>query len=123
MYKCRLIIKILNKLIIVLSVIKREKEEDRVGGNEEVGWRVGEKKVGGEEQRGWGQEERMIVTSNTNWHNLYPSLRHNMLFTCVFAEVSAVAAVLIEKKNIVKLFNNFMHMGQVNYIFTLTIPI
>ncbi len=89
-----------------------------MGGKEEVGWRVGKEKRQWVERSEEGQEVRMIVTYNTNWLLQSTQFKH----TCVFAEVSAVAAVLLEKKNIVKLFNNFMHMGQVNYILPLTIP-
>ncbi len=79
-----------------------------MGGKEEVGWRVGKEKRQWVERSEGGQEERMIVTYNTNWLLQSTQFKH----TCVFAEVSAVAAVLLEKKNIVKLFNNFYSSKQ-----------
>ncbi len=38
-----------------------------MGGKEEVGWRVGKEKRQWVERSEAGQEERMIVTYNTNW--------------------------------------------------------
>ncbi len=38
-----------------------------MGGKEEVGWKVGKEKRQWVERSEGGQEERMIVTYNTNW--------------------------------------------------------
>lgn len=38
-----------------------------MGGKEEVGWRVGKEKRQWVKRSEGGQEERMIVTYNTNW--------------------------------------------------------